>query len=312
MLRPVLHFFTLGAALLAADRLWFAVPAVPAAPAPIVISEQRVEELRRSAWVRGGAALTDREIRALAGAEVSDELLYREALALGFDRDDPVIFNRLVMNMRFAGAGEEIPANELYRESRELGMHLTDIVVRRRLIQRMRLLIESSAGEPPPTEDELRRHFTQRQGELVRHARARFVQRFFSRERAAEARAAVARLADAGPEAADGLGEAFLHPVEQPPQSQQEIASRFGAEFARGVFALTPGRWSGPVPSAYGVHLVYVRELREQVPLEFEEVREQMRYGVLAQRGAQALAEAIAELREGVEVYIEGIDAPRG
>ena len=65
-----------------------------------------------------------------------------------FDRDDPVIFNRLVMNMRFAGAGEERDAGELYLEARELGMHLTDIVVRRRLVQRMRLLIESRAAEP--------------------------------------------------------------------------------------------------------------------------------------------------------------------
>ena len=90
------------------------------------------------------------QLEALVRPEVDDELLYREAIALGFDRDDPVIFNRLVMNMRFAGAEEGREAADLYREARELGMHLTDIVVRRRLVQRMRLLIESRAAEPEP------------------------------------------------------------------------------------------------------------------------------------------------------------------
>ena len=78
-------------------------------------------------------------------AEVDDELLYRKAKRLGFDRDDPVVQRRLVQNMRFAGADPERDAASLYAEALDLGMHESDPVVRRRLVQRMRLAIEAEA-----------------------------------------------------------------------------------------------------------------------------------------------------------------------
>jgi len=305
MWRPLPAFFLIGLLLFAVDRLLFEEPAEALVPLPVRVPAERVEELRRSLWLRGGGEPSEEEIAAMVDAEVADELLYREALALGFDRDDPVIFNRLVMNMRFAGAGEDRDAGELYREARQLGMHLTDIVVRRRLIQRIRLLIESAAEYPEPGRDELRAYYDARSDELIRPARVRFVHRYFSREHEQDALKALSSLGAAGPEAGGDLADAFLHPPEQPPQSRRELASRFGAAFADGVFALEAGEWAGPVPSAYGQHLVYVRERSEEEPLEFEAVRDKMRYGVLAERGEIALAEAIAALREGVEVRVE-------
>ena len=313
MLRVLFHFVLLGTALFAVDRAFLTEPQPPYEPPPVVVPAERVQELVRSVRLRGGEEPTEAELLALVAADVNDELLYREALAWGFDRDDPVIFNRLVMNMRFAGAGEEREAGELYEEARELGMHLTDIVVRRRLVQRMRLWIESQAAQPEPTEEELRAYFAERTSELVRPARVRIVHRYFSREHAARSEAALAKLAGAGPDAGGDLAEAFLHPPEQPPQSERELANRFGADFARGVFELEVGRWAGPVPSAYGVHLVFVKERSEQEPLTFEEVRDQMRYGLLADRGAAALAEVLAQLREGVDIDVQtsGLRTPR-
>ena len=184
-------------------------------------------------------------------------------------------------------------------------MHLTDIVVRRRLIQRLRLLIESSAEYPEPTPEELRSYFEARAGELIRPARVRFVHRYFSREHAEEATRALEALRGAGPEAGSQLADAFLLPPEQPPQSQRELAGRFGADFAEGIFDIQPGAWAGLVPSAYGQHLVYVVERSEAEPLRFEEVRDKMRYGLLAERGEAALAGAIERLREGVDVQVD-------
>ena len=59
------------------------------------------------------------------------------------------------------------------------------------------------------------------------------------------------------------------------------------------------------MPSAYGQHLVYIRERSEEEPLAFEAVKDKMRYGVLAERGEAALADVVARLREGVEVRVE-------
>ena len=131
------------------------------------------------------------------------------------------------------------------------------------------------------------------------------VHRYFARENAERVAAVLARIQGQGPEAGRDEADAFLHPPEQPPQSQRELMNRFGADFAEGVFALPAAAWGGPVPSAYGVHLVYVRERTEEEPLTFEEVRDQMRYGLLADRGAAALADVLATLREGVDIQIE-------
>jgi hypothetical protein len=59
------------------------------------------------------------------------------------------------------------------------------------------------------------------------------------------------------------------------------------------------------VASAYGVHLVWIHERSAPELPPFEEVRAKLRYGLLAERGAEAVAAALAELRRGVEVRVE-------
>jgi hypothetical protein len=316
MTRPLVHFLALGLLLFVTDRLWTRARGDAAAsPPPVVISAQRFEQLRSVASARTGRALEAAQLEALVDAEVADELLYRQALAYGFDRDDPVVFNRLVQNMRFAGADPERAAQDLYEDARELGMHRSDLVVRRRLIQRMRLLLESRVEEP--SDSELRAYFEAQAEELLRPARLRLTQIFFTQQHADTAARALEGLTSRGldpatalgPGGAPGpvgaLGDPFLHASAQPPQSEQELARRFGAEFARAVFALDTGRWSGPVASAYGVHLVWIHERSAPVLPPFEEVRAKLRYGLLAERGAEAVAAALAELRRGVEVRVE-------
>ena len=39
---------------------------------------------------------------------------------------------------------------------------------------------------------------------------------------------------------------------------QQTVASLFGADFAKAIFAMSPHAWQGPVASGYGLHLVEV------------------------------------------------------
>ena len=309
MTRPLVHFLAIGLLLFVADRLWVRARGdVVARPSPIVISAQRVEQLRRNARASAGQRLEEAQLAALVDAEVADELLYRQALAYGFDRDDPVVFNRLVQNMRFAGADPERAAADLFEEARELGMHRSDLVVRRRLIQRMRLLIESRVEEP--SDSDLRAYFETQAPELLRPARIRLTQIFFKEERADAAARALEGLAKGGLDPAGpltpaaALGDPFLHTSAQPPQSEQELARRFGADFARAVFGLETGRWWGPVASAYGVHLVWIHDRSAPELPSFEEVREKLRYGLLAERGAAAVAVALAELRRGVEVQV--------
>jgi parvulin-like peptidyl-prolyl isomerase len=276
--RPLLRFALLGTALFAADRLWWS----RVAPPPVVI--------------RAGSA-----------DAADDELLYREAIARGYERDDPVVFRRLVENLRFAGAADSRDDPELFDEALALRMQESDPVVRRRLVSRMRLELEAEAPPGDPDEAALRDYYQRNAASYHSAERVHITQLYFRTERAREARRALARLrAEATPpEQALSLGDPFLHGADQPPQSRDELAGRFGADFAQGVFAAPTGEWSGPIASAYGVHLVFVRAREPARALTFEEVRDPVRLAVVAERRAAALERGLRALRSHAQITIE-------
>jgi len=304
MWRAFLRFFLLGALLFAADRVLLREPGTAE---PVVVSGTRLEALRQES-LRFGGAQDPAALAALVQAEVDDELLYRRARALGLERDDPVVVQRLVMNLRFAGADPERDDASLYEEALSLGLDRSDPIVRRRLVQRMRLELEGAAQGPDPTEAELRQRYEADAARYQLPARTRFAQLYFARGHEAQARAALAALQaeHAAPADAAARGEPFLHPFAQPAQADTELAARFGREFAEALAVLPVGTWQGPVPSAYGQHLVYVEERTPAGQAPFETVREQLRLSVLAERRARSLAQELARMREGVPVLIEG------
>jgi hypothetical protein len=275
--RPLLQFALLGTALFAADRLWSL-----AVPAPVIV-------------------------RVADEAEVEDELLFRTALSRGYERDDPVVFRRLVQNQRFAGAPESRSDEELFDDAIALRMHETDPVVRRRLVQRLRLDLESEAPGADPDDAALRDYYERNAATYRTGERVRITQLYFRGEREPEARRALARLRAAmtPPDRAGELGDPFLHPADQPLQAREELAGRFGGEFADGVFAAPTGAWSGPIRSAYGVHLVFVREREAPRALALDEVRDSVRLAVIAERRAAALARGLSALRASARVVIE-------
>ena len=91
---PLVHFLLLGAAFFALNA-WLA----PTQEKQIVVSEGRIRSLAeayRRTWQR---APTRQELDALIENFVRDEVLYREALATGLDRDDDVVRRRLRQKM---------------------------------------------------------------------------------------------------------------------------------------------------------------------------------------------------------------------
>jgi hypothetical protein len=275
--RSLLRFALLGAALFAGDRVWSRV-----SPAPALIRAPSVEA-------------------------ADDELLLREALARGYERDDPVVFRRLVQNLRFAGAPDERDDASLFEEALALRMHESDPVVRRRLVQLVRLGFENQAPNADPGEAELRAYYERHAASYRSPERVRCTQLYFRGAHEREARRLLARLRKerTAPDHALRLGDPFLHGAEQPLSSREELAGRFGDAFAASVFAAPPGAWEGPIASPYGVHLVFVHEREAERAQGFEEVRDPLRYAVIAERRGAALEQGLRGLRERARVVIE-------
>ena len=83
----LLHFALLGAAIFGAYRL-IAPPVSDASE--IVITADRIASITAQfSASHGGRPPHEEELRAAVDAYVRDEMLYREGLALGLDRDDP-------------------------------------------------------------------------------------------------------------------------------------------------------------------------------------------------------------------------------
>ena len=100
---PLLHFAVLGAALVGLHR-WVAPPSLGR---QIVLSAPLIHGLRQDHLRRNGALPTASEEAALVQRYIDNEVLYREALALGLDRGDIIVRRRLVQKMEFLTEGLE-------------------------------------------------------------------------------------------------------------------------------------------------------------------------------------------------------------
>ena len=97
---PLLHFLLLGAALFVVDGLR-GERSVRAADNGIVVTTGRIENLAalfEKTWQRPPTPV---ELKGLIDDHVLEEVLYREGLALGVDRDDTVIRRRVRQKMEF-------------------------------------------------------------------------------------------------------------------------------------------------------------------------------------------------------------------
>jgi hypothetical protein len=304
--RPLLHFLAIGGALHALEVAGFGAGegARAAAVPPVSLSPERIEALRRDWLARAGRPPDPEELEALVESALDDEVLLREARAQGLHLVDSVVRQRLVQNMRFLEGEAGRDDEALFREALELGMDETDVVVRRRLVGMLELAVLASVRSAPPAEEELRRYLERHASEYAWPERVRLSHVYLSRDARgprleAEAAALLERLVATGatPESAAALGDPFLLPRDLPLRGEAELARSLGPDFAREAIRLAPGAWAGPIPSSYGLHLVFVHERREARPAELSEVRERVASALLEERGSKALRELVGRLR---------------
>jgi hypothetical protein len=246
-------------------------------PARIVVAPAKIDqltELFERTWQRRPTAA---ELDGLIEEYIKEEILYREALALGLERDDAVIRQRLRQKMEFLG--------------------------------------EDATEQAAPTEAELMAFLTEHQTRFQAPPRVSFAQVYLSpdrrgREIERDAERLLAALTT-GETAAAEAGDPLLEP-EFEDLASADVVRLFGQPFAARLAALPIGSWSGPVPSPYGLHLVLVRERRPGGVPQLDEIRDAVALEWRAAR-RQAAADAFyADLRARYEVTVEHPAAASG
>jgi hypothetical protein len=198
----------------------------------------------------------------------------------------------------------------LAREARAVGLDDNDVIVRRRLAQKLTFLIDDTLKLAEPTDSELQQLYNQGSDLYRTDARISFTHIYFSPNRRADARSdakdtlALLVKAEAVP-AASELGDPSLLEREFHDETEQAIAAAFGPDFARTVFSSEPGAWSGPIKSGHGLHLVRVSHVETARLRPFSEVH--MRVVEEWQRSQQVMAKEryLAELRKKYDVVVD-------
>jgi len=285
----------------------------------IVISAARVQEMRAAFARDTGLAPTADDERALLRREIDTELLYREALALGLDRDDRSIRWQMVEKMSFIeGVEEPADAEAFYRQARDLGFDRDDPVIRRMLVEKMRLLVQARAARQPVDDATLREHLTAHADRFRAPERLSFRHAFFSRARRGDrtendGRALLASIGTVDASTAEAVlarhGDPFPLGNVVRGRSPVQIAATFGDAFASALAAVPVGQWA-VLPSVVGVHVVRVDALTPSAVPDLEAVRTQVMASVIAERTTVELDRLLAALRQSYTVSVDDAVSP--
>ena len=205
----------------------------------------------------------------------------------------------------------------LYREAKAMGMDQDDVIVRRRMRQKFEFLAEDQAARTgPPTDQELESYLRQHADKYSEEPNFSFDHIFFSREMRgasadAEANAMLARLSGKGTIDIAKLGDAFLLPSRFEKTSAGETARLFGEKFAEDLTKAPLGTWAGPIESSYGIHLVRVNARIPEGAPPLAKVREAVLRDLLSDRRKQELDTQYEKLRARYMVVVEPPEAPR-
>jgi parvulin-like peptidyl-prolyl cis-trans isomerase-like protein len=259
------HFLAIGA-------LMFALYALVADrnrdPETIVVGQGQIDMMTtvfERTWQR---APTPDEVKTLIDGYVREEILYREGVAMGLDRDDQLI--------------------------------------RRRVRQKVEFFAESIHGVPEPSDAALQAYLDGHHERFVSPARITFRQVYLGTAADADTTRVLAQLNKLGDsDAAADMGRPTQLDARMDLASSNDVARAFGQRFAQALAAIPAGSWTGPIASEYGLHLVRVSERVEENTPVLGEVRELVKRDWIRDELAEADEKYYEGLRARYAVRIE-------
>jgi hypothetical protein len=261
---PLVHFVCIGALLFAAYG-WLHLGSANVSN-EIVVSRGQLHNLQlqfERVWQRPA---TKQELQGLVDNWVREEIFYREGIAMGLDRDDPV--------------------------------------VRRRVGQKLEFILES-ATPPAPTDAELQAWLDAHPRDYQIEPTYSLRQVYFDPPRHGDkldAHIAAARIALANGKAF--TGDTTMLPLTMEGVTAMEVVRVFGTEFGERLQAMPVGGWQGPVPSSFGLHLVELTRHGAARTTALADIRDQVERDLSRARTEQAKTALYDKLRANYAVRL--------
>jgi peptidyl-prolyl cis-trans isomerase C len=239
---PLVQFLLIGACIYAAYAA-YGTPPEDAVDNTVIVDTARIEAFVGQWQQRWNRPPTRRELTGLIDTFVREDVLYRQARAMGLDEDDPV--------------------------------------TRRRMAQKLEFLTSDIALFKQPADGELQQYFEDHQARYRDADLITFSHVFFDPDLRDEttiddATAMLEGLRAAGdPDSAKlSQGDSLMLQSFFEGVSQSDVQRQLGSGFAETVMQLEPKEWHGPVLSGFGVHLVYVYAFEQAAEPVFEKVEQ--------------------------------------
>lgn len=254
---PLLHFLLAGGLLFGIYRLTHSAEVDPGRDKTIVVDKQgllnflqyRSKAFETEYFTNELDAMSPEERKSLVDQYVEEEMLYREAKALGLEQGDYVIRQRLVQKMRY-----------LIDDLTEAGATPSDAVLNDYLQKHK----EIYALEPSFT-------FTHVFVDSSIHGDAAAKQ--MAERLKAELNSRGVAFGDA-----PRFGDRFPFHQNYVERTLDYVQSHFGKEFASEIVNVTPSgkQWKGPLKSMHGYHLVLLTARSDARLPELKEIRAQV------------------------------------
>ncbi len=237
----------------------------------IVVSKGRIQALKLSfekVWQRPPG---QKELNGLIQSFIKEEVMYREALALGLDQDDPI--------------------------------------VRRRLSQKLEFLFEDLTALEEPDDSELQAYLDANPEAYRQPSRYNFQQVYLNTSQRgpgveSDAKDLLARLRAEDIDAASA-GDSLMLKRYFVNETDRDIERALGRQFLDGLVAVPSGSWQGPVVSGFGLHLVYIHERIDGEIPELSAARDQVFRDWSSEQRKETNQQIYQNLRKRYEVTFE-------
>jgi len=237
---PLFHFALVGVAIFVLNGIVGSEESEQSTGAVLRVTAADLERLQ-SVWMeRWNRQPSADELRGLVADYIREEVLYREGLAMGLDRDDTI--------------------------------------VRRRLAQKVAYLSQDLALDREPTDAELKAFFEANRAQYAASGVLSFSHVFFDPSARDDALTDAARAVDSLRESetprARGLGDPSAFRLDYSSMTAQAIGETLGDAVRDAAINAPAETWVGPIESEHGVHLLRVYRRDGYYTPEFAEIRE--------------------------------------
>ncbi len=276
---PLIQFLIIGACIYGAYAL-FGTPEEDFRDTRVHVDSARINAFISEWESRWNRPPTREEIDGLIQSYIKEDVLYRQAVAMGLNEDDPI--------------------------------------TRRRMAQKLEFLTSDLAMMVQPAEGVLEQYFEDNNEVYRAPDLMTFSQVFFdpdSREDSTleDAAKALVILQAAGVPTEESMqvGDGFMLQSDFVSVTAAEAARQMGTGFVEAVVQLEPGSWHGPVLSGFGVHLVYVYSYEKSPPPVFEDVQAAVLENWQFEQREQFNADFLENLKSRYEIVIDEIPTER-